>query len=217
MIQRVVVTLGALIIVMFGLSILPAPPGRERLPCFDRELRPGNWVLYCVLGRNHVRDGGVQVIRNAQAAVEAEFGSSPVTWLDAAGPWNSPLWPHRSHRDGRQIDLSLYYLNTAGEPVRPPVISGYFAYEPPRPGERRPCGRARRPMDVGDPPESRSWRWDPARTKALVDALIRDGAVRRIFIEPHLADRMGLANHPKVRFAGCNAARHDDHIHVDLN
>jgi hypothetical protein len=39
--------------------------------------------------------------------------------------------------------------------------------------------------------------------------------VTRIFIEPHLADRLGVGG-GKVRFQGCRAARHDDHLHVEI-
>jgi hypothetical protein len=215
--KRIALVLAGLAVFATALSSVSVIPGRERLPCFDGDLRAGSFVLYCLLGRNYVREGGVEVVRDAQAAVEAAFGPSPVTWLDASGPLNLPLWPHRSHKDGRQVDLSLYYETLDGEPIRPPVWSGYFAYEPPRSGERQPCGAGSRPMDLGDPRDDRNWRWDEARTTALVQALIDDARVRRIFVEPHLADRMGLAGHPKVRFAGCNAARHDDHIHIDLS
>ncbi|HWW11730.1 MAG TPA: hypothetical protein VN018_04370, partial [Brevundimonas sp.] len=67
-----------------------------------------------------------------------------------------------------------------------------------------------------DPPADRPWRLDEARTKALLETLIADHRVRRVLIEPHLERRMGLWGHPKLRFAGCQAARHDDHIHVDF-
>ena len=40
-------------------------------------------------------------------------------------------------------------------------------------------------------------------------------ATGKVFIEPHLADRLG-ATGEKIRFQGCRAARHDDHIHVQL-
>jgi hypothetical protein len=40
--------------------------------------------------------------------------------------------------------------------------------------------------------------------------------LRHILIEPHLERRPGLWGHPKLRFAGCQAARHDDHLHVDF-
>jgi hypothetical protein len=39
--------------------------------------------------------------------------------------------------------------------------------------------------------------------------------VARIFVEPYLAERLGVAG-GKVRFQGCWAARHDDHVHVEI-
>ncbi len=214
--KRFFIVLIGLLVASVALSAISIIPGRDRLPCFDSELRTGNWALYCVLGRNYVREGGIDVITDAQDAVVARHGPSPLTWLDASGPVNLPLWPHRSHKDGRQIDLSLYYESRDGDPINPPTLTGYFAYEPPATGERQPCAAGSRPLDFGDPDPDRPWQWDAARTRSLVVALIEDDRVRRIFLEPHLADRLGLSGHAKVRFAGCNAARHDDHIHIDL-
>jgi hypothetical protein len=59
---------------------------------------------------------------------------------------------------------------------------------------------------------------EPMRTRVAVDWIVDhadDLAVDRIFIEPHLAQRLGVSS-PLVRFQGCRAARHDDHIHVQL-
>jgi hypothetical protein len=39
--------------------------------------------------------------------------------------------------------------------------------------------------------------------------------VAKIFVEPPLAAQLGLSD-PKIRFQGCRAARHDDHIHIQL-
>lgn len=214
--RRAALILAALLGAVLALAHSPAPPGAERLPCADAGLRPGSFWLYCVLGRNYVRQGGVDVLRDAKAAVEAVHGPSPLVWLDASGPWRGELWPHRSHGTGLQIDLALYYQHRDGRPRRTaPVWPGYFAYEPPTPGERAPCGQGR-PFDLGDPSPRRGWSWDAERTGTLVRAIIGDPRVERIFLEPHLADRLGLSGHPKVRFAGCRAARHDDHIHIDL-
>ncbi|MFT5619364.1 MAG: hypothetical protein ACI85I_002607, partial [Arenicella sp.] len=41
-------------------------------------------------------------------------------------------------------------------------------------------------------------------------------AYGKVFIEPHLKTRLGLENYSKIRFHGCQAVRHDDHIHVQL-
>jgi hypothetical protein len=57
--------------------------------------------------------------------------------------------------------------------------------------------------------------FDPGRTAALTEALLDDPRVAKVFLEPPLATRLGLDS-DKLRFQGCRAARHDDHIHVQL-
>jgi hypothetical protein len=101
-----------------------------------------------------------------------------------------------------------------------PTRSGYRAYEPPlKSGDRRCTGATARPpeIDAPDPARDRNWRLDEARTATMVRLLAADPRVRRVFIEPHLKTRLGLGRLSKVRFAGCRAARHDDHIHVDFH
>ena len=39
--------------------------------------------------------------------------------------------------------------------------------------------------------------------------------VERIFIEPYLAARLGVSS-DVLGFQGCRAARHDDHIHIQI-
>ncbi len=100
-----------------------------------------------------------------------------------------------------------------------PTRSGYSAYESPLQNNAWRCtGATKRPpkIDAPDPPRDRAWRLDEVRTAALVRLLAADPRVRRIFIEPHLKARLGLTHLAKVRFAGCQAARHDDHIHIDF-
>jgi hypothetical protein len=36
-----------------------------------------------------------------------------------------------------------------------------------------------------------------------------------VFVEPYLAARLGVTA-PAIRFQGCRAARHDDHIHFQV-
>jgi hypothetical protein len=50
----------------------------------------------------------------------------------------------------------------------------------------------------------------------LIQALLDDPRVARILIEPHIEQRLGFAGHPKMRFPGCHAMRHDSHIHVEV-
>ncbi len=57
--------------------------------------------------------------------------------------------------------------------------------------------------------------FDAERTAALVNILAANKRVEKIFIEPHLKRRLGLSS-PKIRFHGCQAVRHDDHVHVQI-
>jgi hypothetical protein len=59
---------------------------------------------------------------------------------------------------------------------------------------------------------------EPERTRAALRCLVADGqrfGVERIFIEPYLAARLGVSS-PVLGFQGCRAARHDDHIHIQI-
>ena len=50
---------------------------------------------------------------------------------------------------------------------------------------------------------------------ALAQTLLDDPRLGRMLLEPHLDQRLGLSD-PRLRFQGCRAARHDDHIHIQL-
>lgn len=50
----------------------------------------------------------------------------------------------------------------------------------------------------------------------LLIELAKHPKVRKIFIEPHLKERLGLSQYDKIRFHGCHAVRHDDHIHIEI-
>ena len=56
---------------------------------------------------------------------------------------------------------------------------------------------------------------DSVRTRYLLQNLCESKLVEKIFIEPHLKKRMNL-EYDKIRFQGCYAARHDDHIHIQI-
>ncbi len=58
------------------------------------------------------------------------------------------------------------------------------------------------------------YKLDEERTRELVRLFAEDKSVRKILIEPHLKSRLKLGQYDKIRFQGCKAARHDDHIHV---
>lgn len=51
--------------------------------------------------------------------------------------------------------------------------------------------------------------------KTALRILSAEPRVMKIFVEPHLQRKLG-AYDAKIRFQGCRAARHDDHIHFQL-
>lgn len=227
---------GILILVSFLLAAcVPPPPAKPRppaspvlvapglvpLPCADAgPLRP-HTRGYCQLRRHYVRAAPRAALLEAAARLEARHPGTTVHFMEASWPiGRRPMPPHLSHGDGRQVDLALFYVDLKGRPLAAaPTRSGYRAFEPPRKNSERRCtGATKRPpgVDAPDPPRDRRWRLDEARTAALVRLLAADPRVRRIFIEPHLKARLGLSQLSKVRFAGCRAARHDDHLHVDF-
>ncbi|WP_241482273.1 hypothetical protein [Leisingera sp. ANG-Vp] len=157
------------------------------------------------------------LLRDTAAAVDAAYPGAVTQVLDANFPFLTgfPLLPHLSHDDGRKADLAFYYTDAKGyEPgaTRSPI--GYFAFE-------------QGPADC--PGNWLTLRWDlnalqplwrelevdAARTRYLLQVLEEDARVEKMFLEPHLQDRSGVHS-GKLRFQGCRAARHDDHIHLQL-
>ncbi len=212
------------------LSYAVAPVfGRVPLPCFDdgtSRLRMQS-PFFCALNRQYV----VPELREAAVALslhmDRAFPGTTTLALDANFPFFNgfPLFPHLSHADGRKLDVAFFYQDAGGryldKTTRSPI--GYFAFEEPRPGSVLPCD---------DRNDLLTLRWDlaflqslwrplpleEARTREALRWLAGEGSgfgIEKIFVEPHLAQRLGVAAE-SIRFQGCRAARHDDHIHMQV-
>jgi hypothetical protein len=202
--------------------------GRVPLPCHaesDRPLAAGH-PLYCVLNRHYVEPRLVTLLTELSRHIDRAHPGTTTLFLDGNFPFLNgfPLLPHLSHHDGRKLDLAFYYQTPAGTYVpgrlRSPI--GYWAFEQPQRDDVSPCVRS-------------PWltlRWDmkalqglypnlplePQRTRAALQWLVTEGerfALERVFIEPYLAARLGVSS-PRLGFQGCRAARHDDHIHIQI-
>lgn len=203
--------------------------GRVALPCFpasDATLSVRS-PLFCVLNRNYVTPEMAQAAQAYAGHMAEVFPGTKTLALDANFPFlvGFPLLPHLSHDDGRKLDLAFYYEDDAGSfrngETRSPV--GYFAFEQPDAGSPQPCASRRRLLTLrwdmdwlqGALP---AWRLEAKRMREGLRWLSSEGVekgIGKIFVEPHVAARLGVSS-DRIRFQGCRAARHDDHIHIQL-
>lgn len=182
--------------------------------------------LFCALNRNYVSPQMHKAAEAFATHMATAYPGTKTIVLDANFPFidGFPLLPHLSHADGRKLDIAFYYVRGGtylpGE-TRSPI--GYFAFEQSRTGDFLPCaGRndwltLRWDFDLLQPlfPD---YGIDEARMADALRWLTSEGVrfgVEKIFVEPHIASSLGVS-HDRIRFQGCRAARHDDHIHFQV-
>lgn len=212
----------ALAIALYGLAtaatIWAAPfAGRQVTGCWGIGKVEAASPIYCLLNRSYVTPELAAVLDDLADHMAQTHPDLRVTSLDGSFPFtNMPLLPHLSHDDGEKMDLAFFYLESEdGTPTdrqRSPL--GYFAFED-------------GPTDCPDVTLTLRWdlRWlqpvfpdlklDEDRMRRAMRQLIEDDRVSKVFLEPHLQRTLDVEA-PKVRFQGCRAARHDDHIHMQL-
>lgn len=156
-----------------------------------------------------------------------KYPGTIVNYLDANFPLVNgfPLFPHLSHNNGEKIDLSFCYKDKQSfiETNHAPSLIGYGICEEPVGGEKntpqfcREKGFWQYSFLQSIMPQGRKadFVFYGEKTKYLVQLFAKDARIGKIFIEPHLQSRLQLTS-DKVRFHGCQAVRHDDHVHVQL-
>lgn len=198
--------------------------GRVPLPLHG-SIRPLNMGT-CILNRHYVRPALRDVVVKSQKTLEAKYPECTLNYLDAGFPFYNgfPLLPHLSHNDGRKLDLAFFYKDKNGTRLNDaPSAIGYGIYESPRGSE---VNYAERCASKGywqygiierivPQHNKQDYIFDAERTATLVNILSANKSVEKIFIEPHLKKRLGLSS-SKIRFHGCQAVRHDDHVHVQI-
>ena len=210
------------------IPLLARPFGRVPMPVFgNAQVKPLNWMT-CLLNRHYVRPE----LRQATAAVaqkmQDKYPATIIAYLDGNFPFvdNFLLLPHLSHDDGEKLDLAFLYTDhETGDPIHrdAPSFIGYGVFEEPRPGEPDQPSVCRRQgywqyslLRYFVPQwNSEKMTLDEARTRDMVNFFAQEKAIGKVFIEPHLKARMRLHD-SKVRYHGCQAVRHDDHVHVQL-
>jgi hypothetical protein len=211
----------------FIVPIVAKPFGRVPLPLKEtNHVQPLN-LLTCILNRHYVRPSLQHAIYNVAQQMNAQYPGTKINYLDACFPFINkfPLFPHLSHNDGKKIDLSFCYMDSATDMATNecPSFIGYGICEEPLPNEENTPLRCafkgywqysalRKIIPQG---RKKDFTFDAQRTRTLVELLTKQEKIGKIFIEPHLKTRLQLTS-SKIRFHGCQAVRHDDHIHAQL-
>ncbi|MBO9445438.1 hypothetical protein [Ruegeria sp. R14_0] len=191
--------------------------GRVALDCSsDGPLQVQSW-MYCALNRNYVSPELAEVLHDTALEMDQLHPGTITLVLDANFPFldGFPLLPHLSHDDGEKADLAFYYADEDGYlkgATRSPI--GYFAFEKGATDCEKRWPSLRWDFEFLQP----LWHShivDNQRMQSVLAILSKDERVSKVFVEPHLIDTLG-SSHPKIRFQGCRAARHDDHIHFQL-
>lgn len=210
-------------------TFLVVPPlarmcGRVPLPITkSANLIPHTYITP-LLNRHYVKPTLLADLSKIADDLHAKKTNLKVSYLDANFPFidGFPLLPHLSHNDGRKVDLSFYYTHDGQEGNLKPTTTGYGQFVEPLAAEHNQTKECK---------SNGYWQYDYAKfltlgsredlvfdqsnTKGLLQELINSNTTQKIFIEPHLKNRMKLISN-KVRFHGCQAVRHDDHIHWQI-
>lgn len=230
--QRILGVLSFLLLYILSIFILIPPlakiNGRVPLPLtLYKNIQPVT-IWTCLLNRNYVRPNLKYTLEDIAQALKNEFPNAEIRYLDANFPfWNGfPLLPHLSHSDGKKLDIAFFYVNAKSKEAtnEKPSFSGYGIFEAPKAQEENHINYCKskgywqydfaKHLTLGSNPTT--YEFDALRTKRMIELFAKEEAIEKMFIEPHLKTRLGLEKEVKIRLHGCQAVRHDDHLHIQM-
>lgn len=215
----------SILYLLFTFLIIPyvAPFfGREKINN-TRKIHPTSFMTI-LLNRNYVRPELNKLLEQTEGKLKnSDIG---IHYLDANFPFiNSyPLLPHLSHNDGRKLDLSLIYETKNGIiSQKQKSVSGYGIFEGPYKNETNQIFECINlgyiqydyPKDITFGAINKELIFSEKGNQILINTILENENLEKLFIEPHLKERLSLSN-DKIRYHGCKAVRHDDHIHIQI-
>lgn len=229
--KRIIVKLASFSAIYLLITFLVLPPialkfGRVPLP-LSGPVKPLNY-LTAAFNRHYVKKELLDLLEDTAKRMQQKYPGTVLAYMDANFPFINgyPLIPHLSHSDGKKVDLAFLYKDPqTGETLHRQArnfigyggVDGPKGNEPNMPETCKSRGHWQYNLLARILP-SRSeekMELDHVRMKLFVRYLVEDKRTGKILIEPHLKQRLGLT-YNKVRFHGCHAVRHDDHLHVQL-
>ncbi len=223
----------SLIYVLICLFIIPPlakKNGLVQLPCFSTKEIPvkSGSVLMSLMNRNYVKPVLQEAFFKTAKDVQKKYPSAELIYLDANFPFfeGFPLIPHLSHDDGEKLDIAFLYKNKKAKEFYNKTFSltGYGVCEAPKKGETNKPNDCEKQgywqynllKKVTFSKVKKGVEFDKIANRFLLQKIIENKEVKEVFIEPHLQNRLNLGKYKKIRFHGCHAVRHDDHIHFQL-
>lgn len=196
--------------------------GREKVEHTDY-IKPTTFMTD-FLNRNYVRPDLNKLLKETENSLHGT--NVKIIYLDANFPFINkfPLLPHLSHNEGKKIDFGLIYQDKYGKITdKQKSLSGYGVFENPKNGE---SNQIKKCLKNGyfqyDYTKyfsfgliNKDLEFSESGTKTLVESILKSNSIDKIFIEPHLKERLNLTD-TRIRYHGCKSVRHDDHIHVQL-
>ena len=221
--KRSIIFFGLYILSTFFIVPIIAPIfGREKVK-HTKKIRPTNYMTV-LLNRNYVRPKLNELL--SQTEKELNKTNIEIHYLDANFPFINkfPLLPHLSHNDGKKIDISLIYETDNGTITnKQKSVSGYGVFENPKPNEYNQIEKCLKngyfqydyPKYLTFGRINNELIFSEKGTKILIKSILKNRNLGKLFIEPHLKNRMNLKDN-RIKYHGCKAVRHDDHIHIQL-
>lgn len=207
----------SVLVFVFGIGarlVLPPRSGWSILPFWENNLFCQNAFMW-LAGRCYVQTNVLQALKAAAKKLEKYNPGSNIGYLDASGRKGGKLLGHLSHKQG--LDIDIVYIGLPGGnggnymPAKPAIFQvGYRLYY----GKDGRCGNL---------------IFDRRANLFMVVSLLEQKKckVTKIFVEPYIegwlvqeAAQVGLPESLTkrisnlLRWAGPNAAKHDDHFHV---
>jgi len=221
--KTLIIFIGLYLLSTFLIVPVIAPNfGREKVK-HSEKITPTNYMTV-LLNRNYVRPKLNELLN--QTEKELSGTNIEIHYLDANFPFINkfPLLPHLSHNDGKKIDLSLIYeTKKGGITNRQKSMSGYGVFESPKSSEYNQIENCLKkgyfqydyPKYITLGKINKELVFSEKGTKRLIESILKNRNLGKLFIEPHLKLRMNLRD-KRIRYHGCRAVRHDDHIHIQL-
>lgn len=216
---------------MYAIALLLLVPllaglvDRVPLPAHNSDyIRPANY-LTILFARNYVKSD----LRETVIEVAGEFGNkhpeARVVYMDGGYALSRfiPMWPHKAHNSGASLDLAYIYEDPETNDIltSSPSWTGYGVYAYSKlSNTQKKCIEKNSSYSftsiMGITFFKGAYEVNEKLSQELIRMFHKKKKIDKILVEENLIRTLGLRKFRKVKYAGCESVRHDDHFHIEL-